>query len=734
MKKYVQLFLLSCISVVFTFAQSTSFQKVNSNSYPSFNEIRFVNETTGWVVGLAGSIYKSIDAGQTWHEQRSNTTNDLNAICFLTDQIGFVSGENSTLLSTTNGGTSWKADSISAIPTVPATIYSIYFSDNLKGWMLASSASVGWILSTTDGGETWNINLTTTKPMNKMSFFSPNKGMACGKDAATIYYTSDGTTWTQAPTPALGGFTYTRSDLRNIFMVSATEAYIVGWGSTVGAQPSIHLKTTNAGVSWTYLTQLQANRTYDNLWNVSFKDANNGIAIGGASRGSVVVRTTDAGQNWIPIAAPFGPTLYGISSIGNKVWLSGSSGLLAYSSDYGDTWQLLTPIPSGTIYSLNFPTSKIGYAAGFDGVLHKTTDGGETWKGGFLTIGFSTLNIQAIQFLDENLGFAACSFQMVAKTTDGGKSWVKIINDTTTATATSYGVHFVNQNLGFVVGKIAANTDIIYKTTDGGASWSNQQNLTSKDWRAVDFADENHGIVVGLSLKVRYTNDGGSTWLTPIINNVSGTPNIYSVKFINDSEAVAVGVNFIMKSNDAGATWNNIQTASANQLNSVAFKDQSLGYAVGAKEAWQTTDAGNSWTDIYTANANVFEGTLYSAVVDPDGNAWFGGANSGIFTNRIWSDIKSENNSLVDGFSLEQNYPNPFNPTTVIQYKLEKDAAVSLDVYDVLGKNVAKLINAHRPAGDYSQTFEAGRLSGGVYFYTLKVDGSIRSKKMIFIK
>ncbi|MCK9425809.1 MAG: YCF48-related protein [Ignavibacteriaceae bacterium] len=735
MKKHLLLIALISFPLTFIVSQSTNFQKVNSYTYPSFNDIRFVNENTGWVVGVSGSIYQTTDAGQSWHEQRSNSTSSLSSIFFLDDQKGFVGGGNCSLLRTSNGGTTWIVDSITAIPTGTASIGSVYFSDNLKGWILASTSAAGWILSTTDGGISWVVNLTTTKTMNKMSFFEANKGIACGKDAATLYYTSDGINWNLAPTPALGGFNYTRSDMRGIYMVTANEAYVVGWGSTVGAQPSIHLKTTNGGATWNYLTQIESNRTYDNLWNVRFKDVTNGIAIGGASRGSVLVRTSDGGQNWIPIRAPFGSTLNGIEMRGSKLWISGSSGLLIYSPDFGDTWQLLTPMPSGTIYSMSFPSSLIGYAAGFDGVFHKTTDGGQSWRGGFLNVGLSTLNIQSIYFLNENVGYAACSYQMVAKTTDGGANWSAIINDTTSATTTSYGVHFVNENLGFVVGKLGSGLDVIHKTTNGGASWTTKMNITGKDLRAVTFRNETNGIIVGYSLKALYTTDGGENWKVPTFNNLPvgfGTPNMLSVEFISETEALTVGVNFILKSTDSGASWNYIQSGTANQLNSVSAYNSSLGYAVGAKEAWKTTDAGNTWANIY--DTNIFEGTLYSSIVDPNGNAWFGGASSGIYTNRVWVGVEDEKDVNINGFELKQNYPNPFNPSTIIKYRLAKSSFVNLDVYDVLGKQVAKLVNDQQSAGNYDLNFTADKLSAGVYFYTLKVDGKVKSKKMILIK
>jgi hypothetical protein len=76
-----------------------------------------------------------------------------------------------------------------------------------------------------------------------------------------------------------------------------------------------------------------------------------------------------------------------------------------------------------------------------------------------------------------------------------------------------------------------------------------------------------------------------------------------------------------------------------------------------------------------------------------------------------------------DVFSLEQNYPNPFNPTTMIGFSLNEDAYVSLSVYDVLGREVATLLNHEMLDADaYEVQFDAGQVASGLYFYKLTVE------------
>ncbi len=88
----------------------------------------------------------------------------------------------------------------------------------------------------------------------------------------------------------------------------------------------------------------------------------------------------------------------------------------------------------------------------------------------------------------------------------------------------------------------------------------------------------------------------------------------------------------------------------------------------------------------------------------------------------------------IKTFVLEQNYPNPFNPTTVVSYSLPSASEVKLEVFDVLGKKVATLVNQRQAAGSYSESFNAANLSSGVYFYRLQAGGFVSSKKMMLVK
>lgn len=92
-------------------------------------------------------------------------------------------------------------------------------------------------------------------------------------------------------------------------------------------------------------------------------------------------------------------------------------------------------------------------------------------------------------------------------------------------------------------------------------------------------------------------------------------------------------------------------------------------------------------------------------------------------------------NNIPAEYKLGQNYPNPFNPKSTIKYQIPKTGLVNLKVFDILGREIAELVNEKQDAGSYSLTFDASNLSSGVYFYSLYSDGQkINTKKMVLVK
>ncbi|MBT8390957.1 MAG: T9SS type A sorting domain-containing protein, partial [Ignavibacteria bacterium] len=92
------------------------------------------------------------------------------------------------------------------------------------------------------------------------------------------------------------------------------------------------------------------------------------------------------------------------------------------------------------------------------------------------------------------------------------------------------------------------------------------------------------------------------------------------------------------------------------------------------------------------------------------------------------------NLNIPKEYKLEQNYPNPFNPSTTIRYSLPKESFVTLKVYNLLGEEVATLINGEQIIGNYEIEFDASDLSSGIYLYSIQAGDFVETKKMILLK
>ena len=115
---------------------------------------------------------------------------------------------------------------------------------------------------------------------------------------------------------------------------------------------------------------------------------------------------------------------------------------------------------------------------------------------------------------------------------------------------------------------------------------------------------------------------------------------------------------------------------------------------------------------------------------------WSGGVNDSIYK---WAAIPvgvkdKQIAALPDKFILNQNYPNPFNPSTTINFSIPISAFVALKVYDILGREVATLVNEEKSSGSYEVVFNASNLSSGIYFYRLQASDYVQTRKLVLIK
>lgn len=160
-----------------------------------------------------------------------------------------------------------------------------------------------------------------------------------------------------------------------------------------------------------------------------------------------------------------------------------------------------------------------------------------------------------------------------------------------------------------------------------------------------------------------------------------------------------------------------------------------LGYYIERKATssgtYAVTDSVNANVTTYTDNAGI-PGTVYFYRVRGH-NLLVTSAYSNE-VNLTLTGIKSSHDGIPDKFDLSQNYPNPFNPSTKISYQMPVDGHVTIKVFDVIGKEVATLVDDNLPAGYYDITFNADMLPSGIYFYRLTANGYVSVKKMVLMK
>ena len=315
----------------------------------------------------------------------------------------------------------------------------------------------------------------------------------------------------------------------------------------------------------------------------------------------------------------------------------------AVAQQSGSVRPRLTVLDSGTtndLFTVSFPDERNGFAAGIDGTIVATTDGGATWSPRDAPLNQTTsqiLNgprtgsrtsrehITGIWFVDPLNGHFVTNDGSVLSTTDGGATWARQTLPPPSAVPAArrpdgdfpptwqfHAVHFVDRDHGWAVGP----EGMILATTDAGRTWTYQGNQTFGALSAVKFTDREHGQAVGYlgqrADKAVFvtvaTVDGGRTWeprSAPEFRRRLRSDNFASVWFIDAQRGHVVGnQGRVALTRDGGRTWRLQRGGQAEELNGVAFADARRGVATGVvpfegfprSVILATADGGENWT------------------------------------------------------------------------------------------------------------------------------------------
>ena len=235
------------------------------------------------------------------------------------------------------------------------------------------------------------------------------------------------------------------------------------------------------------------------------------------------------------------------------------------------------------------------------------------------------------------------------------------------------------------------------------------------------------------------SSDKGNTW-----ENLYPNCFVYDLDFYGQSNHTifVTDQRQISRSLDSGLNWSKVFSTDSLRIQKISFsRNGNIIYAVANTNAFydlpgtyllSSSDDGNNWQ----VNQLPIYDIIIGMDVDYDNYIYLASISSGVF--RLKSPIVNVDDNSVDNFpgefKLYQNFPNPFNPSTTIRYSVISSQNVSLKVFNVLGEEVAMLVNEIKAPGNYQAVFDASKLSSGIYYYELK-SGSFRSLKgMIVIK
>ena len=390
------------------------------------------------------------------------------------------------------------------------------------------------------------------------------------------------------------------------------------------------------------------------------------------------------------------------------------------------------------------------WAGTVDGKTIKTTDGGQTWT---TTIGSPGGEVTSFSAVDISKAFAisnSATSTRIRRTVAGGVAWGTVYENTD-PDARLNAIRMIDESNGYAVGNPISGQWVILKTADGGVTWDDistlPQNGTEKGKsNSMKWIDVQNGWFGTDDSRIYRTTDGGLTWTS----STTTFQNHNAVTFTDLSAGVAAGedVNY---TSDGGATWSTKTGQIPGEVVSAASAEQIQGkfFFVTGTEVYKTEDLGDNYVLDYSQADTI--NFIDVDVIKVDENFWITGyaaGNNGTITKYkelyLVTETESDPNFIPETFSLKQNYPNPFNPTTSIEFSLPVAADVELIVYNILGQQVASLINEQRFAGNHSVLWNANdsngmKLSSGIYFYMLKasgIDGNEfqKIKKMVLLK
>ncbi len=435
--------------------------------------------------------------------------------------------------------------------------------------------------------------------------------------------------------------------------------------------------------------------------------------------------STDLGESWSQISSLTESNC--LSFYSNDILFAGSLTGIRRSTNSGIDWSVVgLPKDYPRILSLATNSTGILFAGGKgnDPEIYKTTNQGQEWFN--IDATFDGIIISNLD-LDENGNLFAGSYGGgIYFSPDFGTTWVQRNGGLTDLHITA--LKLIMNGEAFV----GTSNGGIFRTTDYGINWvAINQGLTVT--RIEDIAMASSGnIYIGTTDGVFGSSDQGLNW-THLNNGWGQYRQVISIAVNSQEHIFAENSGYgIYRSTDLGNSWMQVSTEIWSPIMDIFINSLDTIFAAGANGVFRSTNNGEDWT-LFNSGLAEFNGTNVF-IIDNDGKLIAGTEDRGVcWTTDPTTSVENVNN-LTNSYILFQNYPNPFNPVTKIEYHVASLNYVSLKVYDILGNEIAVLVNGEIPAGKYEVEFDAGNFPSGIYIYRIMAGIYQETKKMILLK
>jgi hypothetical protein len=402
--------------------------------------------------------------------------------------------------------------------------------------------------------------------------------------------------------------------------------------------------------------------------------------------------------------------------------------IVLLSSTLSAQWVKTSGLNGGTTNCFGVDGSNL-YAGTAGGGVHRTTNNGSSWS--TVNAGLTDTTVNALIVCGSSI-FAGTGSNGVFRTTDSGMNWVPVNSGLTNAHVSSFAV------MGEYL--FAGTGGGVFVSSNHGAHWvSASTGLTSTlVWSlAVSGTDLFAAAGYGGSGVFRST-DLGASWCA------AGPARRDALNFVaaTDSELFAGWTwSGLMRSTDKGTSWENIGPSNTyTGVSALVVSALSLFLGTPYSGIFRSCDDGGSWSEVNEGwPLSTVDSSLYLSThcLRISGGYLFAGTEAGVWRRPVAEMTTSVEKPTGEGpteFILEQNYPNPFNPKTVVSCQWPVVSRVRLAVYDLLGREVAVLIDEQKAPGRYQVEFDGAKLSSGVYIYRLTAGNYVESKRMMLLR